>query len=234
MITAAARPDLGMALRPQSTRTASVSAAAVRDSASARRSPSARPGAAAERGCRCRAAQWSRLSGGLPVRLRSGRLAGSSVRRGERGRGGSRWAGRGPSRQRFRPFRPPLLAAAARLCPGRQLRQPEPDGLHHGRPVRVLALIVQQLADLVGGQGADVLDYGGDREVVIVRERQAAVIRYGHYASPNNVIRAVYLVSRGRFAYPALLRPNSWSVRCAPIEQGCAAPSPDSRRIAPL
>jgi hypothetical protein len=42
--------------------------------------------------------------------------------------------------------------------------------LHHGRPVRVLALIVQQLADLVGGQGADVLGYGGDREVVVVRE----------------------------------------------------------------
>ena len=42
--------------------TEAASAAAVRDTASARRSPSARPGAAAERGCRRQAAHWSRPS----------------------------------------------------------------------------------------------------------------------------------------------------------------------------
>jgi hypothetical protein len=67
-----------------------------------------------------------------------------------------------------------------RRLAGRQLGEPGLQELNDYGPVRVLALIGEQLAELVGGQRADPVTKRRQREVVVVPERQAAVVMRRH------------------------------------------------------
>jgi len=68
-----------------------------------------------------------------------------------------------------------LLAPAGGFGAGQQLCPPNLHELLNRGPGRVRALVVEQLADLVGGQRAHSLRDRRQRQVVVVAQRQVVV-----------------------------------------------------------
>lgn len=50
--------------------------------------------------------------------------------------------------------------------------------LHHGQPIAVLLLVVQESPESLGGQRADAVRQGAAGQVVVVRDRELSAVRH--------------------------------------------------------